>query len=63
MAGVSNYQTKYKVFSYKRHAFYADHRKPNAPWEHFDAKGKKVFSECYDETEAMDYVNNDYHQR
>lgn len=60
MAGVRNCGTKYKVFEYKRHTFYADHLKPDAPWEHFDPKGKKVESECYDEIEVMDYVDHAY---
>lgn len=49
-----------QIFVYKRHKFYSDIVYPEKAWVHIDPKGKEIPSGCFDESDAMDYVNNEY---
>jgi hypothetical protein len=46
------------IMNYKGHKFFESLRDPDAPYIHYDHKGRRVYSDCYNDDEAMSYVDN-----
>lgn len=49
---------KVLVLKYHRHAFYENVFAEDAPLIHIDPKGRELFSNCFDEDEAMEWVDS-----
>jgi len=58
MAGVRGVPKMMCVYEHRGHKFYEDWINPGGVLVHLDPKGKEIDSQCYDEDDAREYVEN-----